>query len=231
MWVELYSAAKEWGRTGADLLFPPAAIDPELPGTRRVAAPFCRQCGEPFPGVFPGPFLCANCQEREWSLAWARAAYRAEGTVRDAILHFKYGGQSHYLSPLTDWLEDGFRRFAAGENWDGLVPVPLHPLRRRERGFNQAAELARALGRRQGIPVLPCLKRARPTVQQARLSRGPRLRNLLGAFQVNARFDVEGRHLLLIDDVLTTGATAEACARILLAAGAARVAALTIARA
>ena len=221
--------AGRWGRTALDLAFPAPEID--TAATRRMAAPFCRRCGEPFPGVIVGEFLCANCEERDWTLAWARAAWRAEGGVRDAILEFKYRHQFHRLAPLCDRLEDGFREFAAGERWDGLVCVPLHPLRRRERGFNQAEELARALGKRQGLPFLGCLKRVRPTPPQARLGRGPRLRNLLGAFTYDARFDVAGRNLLLIDDVLTTGATAEACARVLAAEGASRIAALTVARA
>ena len=223
----------EWGRTGLDLAFPPIPFD--LTTTRRIRAPFCTRCGEPYDGAIFGEFICANCEERSWSLDWARAAWRAEGAVREAILDFKYRQKFHRLGPLADRLEDGFRQFAAGEAWDGLVYVPLHPLRRRERGFDQAEELCRELGRRQRLPVLACLERTRPTPKQALLGRGPRLRNLMGAFSLKEarkpRFDVTARRLLLIDDVLTTGATAEACARVLIAEGAERVAALTVARA
>jgi ComF family protein len=225
----LLSHVAGWGRTGLDLAFPPHSPGPNT--TRRIEAPFCIRCGEPYDGAIPGAFLCPNCAEREWTLSWARAAWRAEGTVREAIHDFKYRGQFDRLSLLADWLEDGFREFAAGHRWDGLVFVPLHPLRRRERGFNQAEELCRMLGRRQGIPVLPCLRRPVPTPKQSWLTRGARLRNLLGAFSFNPRFDVAGLHLLLVDDVFTTGATAEACARVLASEGASRVAALTIARA
>ena len=219
----------DWGRVGLGLAFPsPASVGNT---TRRVVPPFCAQCGEPYEGAILGFFLCPNCQDREWTLKWARAAYRAEGPVRETIHEFKYRQHFHHLGTLADWLEDGFRQFAAGQRWDGLVFVPLHPVRRRERGFNQAEELGRVLGRRQGLPVLPCLKRTRPTAKQTLLTRGARLRNLLGAFEFKSRFDVAGLNLLLIDDVFTTGATAEACARILSANGARRIAALTIARA
>jgi len=219
----------EWGRVGLGLAFPSLPL--QEPMARRIEPPFCRQCGEPYDGALFGEFLCSNCREREWSLAWGRSPYRAEGAVREAIHAFKYRQQFHVLRTLADWLEDGYRQFAAGERWDALVAVPLHPVRHRTRGFNQSEELCRVLGRRQGIPVLRCLKRVRPTPKQAWLSRGPRLRNLLGAFEFKRRFDVEGRRLLVIDDVFTTGATAEACARILVSQGASRVAALTIARA
>ena len=226
-----------------DLAFPPPPPPPADAPARRIVRPFCARCGEPFPGMLPDAFLCTNCAERDHTLAWARAPWRAEGYVREAIHDFKYRGRFHLLGPLTDLLEDGFRQFAAGEAWDALVFVPLHPLRQRERGFNQAEELCRELGRRQRLPVLPLLRRVRPTEKQAWLTRGARLRNLTGAFACrepsflgrclgkNTRFDANGLRLLLIDDVFTTGATAEACARLLVSEGASRIAALTVARA
>ena len=239
--LEVGSQAKGWGREALDLAFPPAPPPSADDPTRRILPPYCTRCGEPYPGMLPPGFLCGNCAERDWTLSWARAAWRAEGHLRDAIHDFKYRGRFHLLSSLADHLEDGFRQFAAGEAWDALVFVPLHPIRQRERGFNQAEELCRELGRRQRLPVLPCLRRVRPTEKQAWLTRGGRLRNLIGAFDFrpprrgllssNTRFDVEGLRLLLIDDVFTTGATAEACARVLSSEGAIRVAALTVARA
>ncbi|HEY8965258.1 MAG TPA: ComF family protein [Candidatus Methylacidiphilales bacterium] len=228
------------GREALDLAFPPHLPDAAADPTRRIEAPFCVQCGEPFPGPLPGLFLCTNCGERDWTLGWARAAWRAEGHVREAIHDFKYRGRFHLLPFLADRLEDGFRQFAAAERWDALAFVPLHPLRERDRGFNQAEELCRELGRRQRLPVLPCLRRVRPTEKQAWLTRGSRLRNLAGAFDfrekggigpLNRRFDVKGLRLLLVDDVFTTGATAEACSRVLASQGAARISALTVARA
>jgi ComF family protein len=152
------------------------------------------------------------------------------------VVHaFKYRGDFFWIGQLTDWLEEGFQRWAATESWDALVPVPLHPLRQRERGFNQAAELAAELKKRIGLPSWDILERQRLTSSQARLERVGRLKNLRRAFRIKSPywrrgFDVQGKSLLLIDDVFTTGATTEACARVLVRQGAVRVAALTIAR-
>jgi ComF family protein len=119
----------------------------------------------------------------------------------------------------------------AGAPWL-LVPVPLHPRKKRERRYNQSAELARTLARLTGLRWCDALRRIRYTDSQAGLDREGRLKNLKGAFVVNARATerITGREILLIDDVLTTGATAHECARTLCHAGAARVAVLTVAR-
>jgi ComF family protein len=108
--------------------------------------------------------------------------------------------------------------------------VPLYHRRRRERGFNQAAELARGLGARRRLPVWNCLYRCRETPSQTGLEKMARWENMTGAFRVKPKFDVKGRHLLLIDDVFTTGATTNACAQVLVEAGADRLAVLTVAR-
>jgi len=127
-------------------------------------------------------------------------------------------------------LEDGYRQHYAGEAWDALVPVPLHPERRKKRGFNQSAEIASWAGKRVGVPVVEALRRVKATVPQARLTRAERLRNLRGSLELAGGFDPQGRRLVICDDVFTTGATADACARILRRAGAAEVVALTVAR-
>jgi ComF family protein len=111
-----------------------------------------------------------------------------------------------------------------------LVPVPLHSARQREREFNQAEILARLLSKRSGIPLALCLQRTRYTTTQTRLDRHERMENLRGAFRVRHTPSVTGRHLILIDDVFTTGSTVEECARVLRAAGAASVRVLTVAR-
>jgi ComF family protein len=114
--------------------------------------------------------------------------------------------------------------------WQALVPVPLYHRRRRERGFNQASEIARGLAAKRKVPVLDCLYRYRETVSQAKLDRKSRWENMNGAFRLKQRFDVKGLNLLLIDDVFTTGATVNACAQALAQAGASQLAVLTIAR-
>jgi len=167
---------------------------------------------------------------RRWSFAWAHGNYEAMGQVRAAVIGFKFGQQYHQRPRLVRWLHAGFERFAAGEEWDALVPVPLHPLRRRERGFNQAEELARGLGQRTGLPVRNALRRAVATRQQTTLTRAQRWTNTRKAFAPRTRAVIAGQRLLLIDDVLTTGATTESCARELKLAGAAEVAVLCVAR-
>jgi competence protein ComFC len=196
----------------------------------QLKEPFCSRCAEPYARHAPGEFLCSNCAGRRWALARVRAAYRAVGTVREVVLRFKYQ-REYFLRPwLGRWMRDGFRRYYAEEMWDALVPVPIHPERRKERGFNQSAEIAYWLGAKVGVKVEEGLVRVKATPPQARLRRAERLRNLRGALALTPGFDPRGRRLLLCDDVFTTGATADACARVLKQAGAEEVAALTVAR-
>ena len=216
-----------WIEAFVGLIFPAARPPRPWP---RLERPFCERCAEPYPRPVADSFVCANCAQREWALHRLRAAYSERGTVREAILGFKYRRQ-FYLRPwLGRWLEDGFRQHYAREHWDALVPVPLHPARRRKRGFNQSAEIAGWLGRRVGIPMVEGLRRVKATTPQARLPRAQRLRNLRGSLALAGGFDPRGRRLVICDDVFTTGATADACARILLQEGAQEVVALTVAR-
>lgn len=196
----------------------------------QLKEPFCLRCAEPYARHAPGEFLCSNCAGRRWALARVRAAYRAVGTVREVVLRFKYQ-REYFLRPwLGRWMRDGFRRYYAEESWDALIPVPIHPERRKERGFNQSSEIACWLGAKVGVKVEEGLVRVKATPPQARLRRAERLRNLRGALALAPGFDPRGRRLLLCDDVFTTGATADACARVLKQAGAEEVAALTVAR-
>jgi len=220
---------KSWCESFLDLVYPTEPLQGEV---SVINEPFCERCGEPFFGDITHAFECSNCRGRSWSVNRLRAAYRAEGAVREVIHQFKYEDKFHHLPQLGRWLEDGFERFYSdsGEQWDGLVPVPLYSLRRRERGFNQAEELANWLGKRRKIQVVKALERVKMTQIQAKLRRSERLKNQRGAFALKRGFDVAGRRLLIIDDVFTTGATVDACARILCSGGAANVAALTVAR-
>jgi ComF family protein len=196
----------------------------------QLKGPFCSRCAEPYVRHAPGEFLCSNCTGRRWALTRVRAAYRAVGTVREVVLRFKYQ-REYFLRPwLGRWMRDGFQRYYAEERWDALIPVPIHPERRKERGFNQSSEIAGWLGSKVGVKVEEGLVRVKATPPQARLRRAERLRNLRGALALAPGFDPQGRRLLLCDDVFTTGATADACARVLKQAGAEEVAALTVAR-
>lgn len=150
-----------------------------------------------------------------------------EGWLRDAILSFKYYDEWARVEQLGDCLP---RVVADMEPSGVLVPVPLHPSRLRVRGYNQSALLAKAVSDSLGVPVVEAASRIRATDQQARLSGAERVANVDGAFAVSPGFDPAGLHLILVDDVITTGSTINACARVLVAGGAASVRAVTLAR-
>jgi ComF family protein len=222
--------AREWGECALSLAFP--WPDRGLEPARPIERPLCQRCGEPFPALpdKAAQLVCSNCLGRRWHFRWARAGFRAEGEVLDAIVGFKYREEYYQQRRLVEWLTETFDRFAAGETWDALVPVPLYHRRRRERGFNQAAELARGLGKRRRMQVCDCLYRCRETPSQTGLDRVARWENMTGAFRLKGGFDLNGQNLLLVDDVFTTGATTNACAQALSQAGADRLAVLTVAR-
>jgi competence protein ComFC len=216
-----------WLKSIADLVFPQEPVPDNLPLLQR---PFCEQCCEPFEGQLNDTFLCPNCVGRKWTLRSARAVMKAEGHVREVIHEFKYNGKFHHLPLLTSWIEQGYRDYFQNENIHALIPVPLFPKKKRERGFNQAFEIARMLSKRTKIPVWDILVRKKDTGTQTRLKRSARIRNLLQAFELKSKFDVHGGRLLIIDDVFTTGATVDSCAYVLHQATACDIFALTVAR-
>jgi len=150
-----------------------------------------------------------------------------EGVLRKLIHLFKYDRIAPLASALAPMLSRALPREAV---FDVIAPMPLHWFRQWRRGFNQSELLAHVLARRTGIPVVRALRRKRSTPPQAGLTRAERRLNVAGAFEVRKRETVEGKHVLLIDDVMTTGATASACAAALKRAGARRVSVLTLAR-
>ena len=151
--------------------------------------------------------------------------------MREAIHAFKFGGRRGLAEPLGDLVAGLGLSAMPGAAPDLLVPVPLHRRRERERGYNQALLLSRRLERAWGVPVAPdVLVRGAATAPQADLDAAARRRNVRGAFTVTKPEAILGRHVVLVDDVLTTGATAGECARSLTRAGASVVGVLTIAR-
>jgi ComF family protein len=200
-------------------------------GVRFIEAPFCDRCGLPFEGEITTRFECANCQELDLHFDQARSAVLARGVVLDVIHRYKYRHARWFEPFLADLL---IRRAAPVLNpsdWDALVPVPLHPVRQREREFNQAHQLATHLSQATGIPVkAEALRRVRPTRTQTLLSREQRAGNIRGAFALHDPNPWKNRSCVIVDDVLTTGATTSACARELKAAGARRVCVWTVAR-
>ena len=156
---------------------------------------------------------------------------QSRGILRDLIHRFKYGGEIWLGTLLSDFLTQGLRDpRLKGRSFDAVVPVPLHPLRRREREFNQAEVLSRELARNNELAFCEALERLRYTVTQTHFDRRRRMQNLRDAFGLRRNAPVQGKDLLLVDDVLTTGSTLDECARVLLAAGARSVRALTVAR-
>jgi ComF family protein len=198
----------------------------------RIKPPFCDKCSEQFAGAISGTFSCANCSHRRLYFNAAVSAYRSRGIVRKLVHEFKYHRQFHLRHPVANWLMETLEDPRLRElRFDIIVPVPLHPARERERGFNQAQLLAELLSAKVSIPVRPVLERIRYTTTQTAFDRAERMENLRDAFRLRKKVHVQDLRVLLIDDVLTTGSTLSECARVLKRAGAISVHAATAARA
>jgi ComF family protein len=233
-------------RAGLDLVLPPQALDDSANGEAvlspglnpelwsRIAfisAPFCDGCGAPFDYERGEGALCPACLARRPAFDHARAACLYDEHSRDLILKLKHADRTDLSGLLARWVARGAADVLAEA--DAVLPVPLHRWRLLRRRYNQAAEIARPLARLAGVAYWPdALVRRRSTETQGGKSGAGRRRNVAAAFAVPPawRRRMEGARLVLIDDVLTTGATAEGCARALKAAGAARVDVAVIAR-
>jgi ComF family protein len=224
-----------------DLIFPPHALDsaprPQSPGysadawtrVRFISEPLCDGCGAPFEYAMAD--RCPACLASPKAFARARSAVIYDEASRDLILRFKHADRTDLAGLFVGWINRAADDLLSEA--DAVAPVPLHPGRLLSRRYNQAAEIARPLARRRGLAYLPDgLHRRKASESQAGKSASGRRRNVAGAFAVpeRARSRIAGRRILLIDDVLTTGATAEACAKALLKAGAAGVDLATVAR-
>ena len=194
---------------------------------RWIGAPQCPGCGLPYPAG-GSSHLCEDCLRRPPFYDQARAVVVYQGQVTGAIHRFKYR-KEYLLTEVLGWL--GNRLKWEKPDFDYLIPVPLHPKRLRERGFNQALLLSKAL---EDIPpgkIKPrLLKRIRHTPPQVRLNPDERRQNVRGAFELKDPDGVRGKNILLVDDVFTTGATVNECARVLKKAGAGQVSVVTLAR-
>lgn len=200
-------------------------------GVRKIEAPSCRQCSSPFEGEITGSFCCSNCVDRKFHFTASVSCYRARGMVRDLIHRFKYDRHYYLRHQLAIWAAEALEdERLQSPGFDALIPVPLHPTRQREREFNQAEAIAELLGERFQKQVINALQRIRYTDSQTMHDRAERMENLRGAFRVRHPDAVLNRHLVLVDDVFTTGSTVEECARVLMEAGAASVRALVVAR-
>lgn len=190
----------------------------------------CTRCGRPWLSSKgptrpwrsgeENPALCRTCDANRSAVDFARCYGIYDGYLRDCIHALKYRwdlGAAHVLGALMSWVVAGDGRFAGV---DVIVPVPLHPKREQDRGYNQAAELARVIGGYLGRPVVSAAWRTRETTPQSTLQLNERFNNVRGAFQVTHPQLVAGRRLLIVDDIWTTGATMHALAFSLKRAGA-----------
>ncbi len=230
-----------WRQSLIGWVYPPVCAACEIPldAKRQIEKPFlcesceslllpigdsyCRTCGQGFDGVTSMAFRCGNCGDRELAIDFAVSAYRGAGPGKRLMHRFKYAKERHLARLFGVLLDSVWRdpRLHEESAW-WVVPVPLHPARLRERGFNQSEELARELIRRapSGLTLRmeSLLRRSRTTERQARLDRRERLGNLRDVFSAARNLPTqppEGAAILLIDDVITTGTTVSECAAVL----------------
>lgn len=194
--------------------------------------PFCTKCGKALPADSQDlAHTCWSCQHTSYSFQRAWSACLYEGLLRECIHLFKYNRKLCLANPLSQLMINFAVAFLNTSGFDFVVPVPLHPTKNREREFNQAHLLAGSLAKKFHIPLSDKnLRRTKFTPPQSDLSREERLRNLRGAFEVRRPAQFHRKKLLLIDDVFTTGATADECARTLMDAGAGEVEVFALAR-
>ena len=202
-----------------------------LSGISMVQAPYCSRCGDPVDGRVDGDFVCYYCGEHNPHFDCARSAARYDGPLRKAICSFKYNQALWLRRDLVRMLHACAEHHYGSTEIDAVTYVPLFPARRRQRGFNQAQLLANGMAKLMHKPLLRnCLARVRPTPSQTNLTASQRITNVKGAFRAKKARWLEGRRLLLVDDVMTTGATVSECSRVFKAAGVSRVYVVTLAR-
>ena len=249
MWGKHSMAWKCWLDAGLSFLYPEvcqycgrehATVEDGFVGSncrqnvKVIQPPFCEHCGLPFEGAITNSFECSNCRQMTLHFSRARSAVAAQGMILEVIHRYKYQHALWFEPFLAQLLTGKAAGALVAEKWDLLVPVPLHPLKRSERDFNQAERLAQRLSAATGIPICAdLLCRVAPTRTQTQLSRSERAANVQRAFackRASARAAFKSKRVVLIDDVLTTGATTSACAKVLRTHGAAEVCVWTVAR-
>jgi ComF family protein len=198
---------------------------------KKVQLPYCTCCGDPILGAVDHDFSCYRCSSVHPNYDKARSAMRYSGVVVELIKRFKYQHAFYLADDLIAWLHALVEATCCHEPFSCILPVPLHPQRQRERGYNQSTILARGLAQRMQVRWhTPWLFRVRPTIAQTHLTQPQRISNVAGAFEADVSCAKKYPSVLLVDDVMTTGATVEACSKALCQAGVERVCVATIAR-
>ena len=200
-----------------------------------IKPPYCQTCGEAYDGAITKSFTCPNCHKRKLSFDFARAGYRGTKSTLELVHNFKYKRQIHLSKDIAELTLTGLddTRFHPYIHDGILIPVPLHWRRYNWRRFNQSQEIAYQISKlKPELHVLNALKRTKYTQTQTSYTRAMRLTNLKDTFRVRQRLkkNIQNKHIILIDDVFTTGSTANECSKTLLDAGAHKVAVLTFLR-
>jgi len=196
-----------------------------------IRPPFCRLCGDPVDGAAEGDFLCSECLSHAPAFDQARSAARYRGVLQTTLQDFKYHGATWLSRDFGMLLLACFQTHYSALAIDTILYVPLFPAKERDRSFNQAGLLAHALSTQlRGLPVKQRLVKLQPTQTQTHLTAVKRRANVHGTFSITDKSAIAGQRILLIDDVMTTGATVNECARMLKQAGAEAVFVLTVAR-
>lgn len=236
-----------WGNRFLDLVFPRncplcnRALAEDDPGCicppcflafKRIHPPMCRWCGRPVRGEVLDEFVCSQCRGRKLHYDRAISACMADTKMLDAIHRFKYQREIYFGPQLAQLVIECGRTHVEWTRIDAIVPIPLHPAKERYRQFNQARILAEAVSEEFSVPMVDRnLRRLIDTPSQTFLNAADRQKNLRDAFIVRRPADFEGKWVVLLDDVYTTGSTSNACAKELKKAGAEKVLVLTLARA
>lgn len=200
---------------------------------RFIPSSACRGCAKVFPGAFPSveDWICPNCShtKRFYESCYAVSYY--EGPMKVLLQTFKFARAEYLAGTLQEIFIKGLLGKINFERFDFSIPIPLHPLKLKERGFNQSLILVQAIRKKTRLRILPGnMVRKKFSEGQTLQDKKARLENIHGSFEIRAPREIEGKEVLLVDDVLTTGATLQECARLLIKTGAKSVTALVLAR-
>lgn len=202
----------------------------------RPETPLCLRCGEPMSGAAADTGNCPHCKEHKHFFDFARACYINGGNARELVVNLKYLNKIYLSGTCGNLMAGLWKEYPEdlnGENWI-IVPVPMHASKIKKRGYNQAEEIARYLAKMKGLPLKNLLTRKKDTISQTHLGREERHKHVRGLYRIKEKYfkncELEGKKVLLIDDVMTTGSTAEACAEALKKGGVAKVGVLTVLR-